>query len=342
MFYGSQFNMPQYTLMQRDRIDAPEPHGLFWYDPSVSGAFWSDLPLDHFFDNGLDQWASMRSSWTDNTGTYAAIKSGNHTGHQTHGDLDAGDFVIDAMGDRFAGELGSAQYLSTGYFSNEKQDSQRWLYYRKRTEGNNCIVVNQENQIVDAQPTVQHGSSNTVQPIGTTVFTVPGDSTAYFTTDLTSTYNGTNIQRGMRMINGRKQILLQDDVTGATVTSQWRMHTNASVSVTGTSATLTMPTTGNKMAVSILNPTNGIVFTTGQPVRYANDPPVPVTGNATQDAWNKDQPNPGVTVLIIEIPTGTNSIQVLFNPQWAGMTADQFKTPPSVPVTGWSLTSHDS
>lgn len=37
MFYGSYFKVPQYLLHQRDRIDAPEPQGLFWYDPSVSG-----------------------------------------------------------------------------------------------------------------------------------------------------------------------------------------------------------------------------------------------------------------------------------------------------------------
>lgn len=37
MFYGGQFNEPQYMLHQRDRIDAPEPNAMFWYDPSVEG-----------------------------------------------------------------------------------------------------------------------------------------------------------------------------------------------------------------------------------------------------------------------------------------------------------------
>jgi hypothetical protein len=34
-----------------------------------------------------------------------------------------------------------------------------------------------------------------------------------------------------------------------------------------------------------------------------------------------DQPNPGVTVLTIDIPAPTNgaTIEVLFNPQWKGM-----------------------
>jgi hypothetical protein len=41
------------------------------------------------------------------------------SGHQTHGDIDAGDFVLDAMGQRWAGELGSGNYLSDGYFFSE-------------------------------------------------------------------------------------------------------------------------------------------------------------------------------------------------------------------------------
>jgi len=321
--------------MQRDRIDAAEPNAMFWYDPSVSGAFWDNMPLDHYFDNGLDQWASMRSSWTDDKGLYLAIKAGNHTGHQAHGDLDAGDFVLDAMGDRFAGELGSGNYLAQGYFSNETQNSNRWLYYRKRTEGQNTIVVNKQNQNVIAQPTTNFGSSGTVQSGGTTVFSPPSDSTAYFTANLTTTYFGTSVKRGIRLLNGRKQILLQDDISNANTTSQWRMHTNATVSVSGTTATLQMPGTGNKLIATILNAPSGVQFSTGPPKRYDSDPPLP-SGDE-----NQDQPNDGVTVLIIEIPTGTNSIQVLFNPQWPGMGSSDFKTPPNVPIDQWSLTSHN-
>ncbi|KAF9508914.1 hypothetical protein BS47DRAFT_1332487 [Hydnum rufescens UP504] len=335
IFYGGQYDAPQYMLMQRDRIDAAEPHALFWYDPRVSGAFWDTLPLDHFFDNGKDQWVSMRTSWTNNTGVYVAMKAGNLTGHQAHGDLDGGDFVLDAMGERWAGELGSGQYLSQGYFSNETQSSDRWLYYRKRTEGQNTIVVNKQNQNVLAQPTVSFNSSGTVQAGGTTVFTVPSDSTAYFTADLTDSYFGTSVKRGIRMINGRKQVLLQDDITNANATSEWRMHTNATVSVSAATATLTMPASGKKLVASILNPPSGVVFSTGPPVRYSTDPALP-SGDISQD-----QPNVNVTVLLIEIPTGTSSIQVLFNPQWDGVTADQFTTPPSVPIDNWSLTSHN-
>ena len=52
-------------------------------------------------------------------------------------------------------------------------------------------------------------------------------------------------------------------------------------------------------------------------------------------------PNPTVTVVTIVLPAGQYSIQVLFNPQWPGMAASDFVTPPSVPLTQWTLTSHN-
>ncbi|KAG8896935.1 hypothetical protein FRB99_008570 [Tulasnella sp. 403] len=329
MFYATQFKKPEYMLFQRDRIDAAEPWSMFWYDPSVAGAWWNDLPLDHWFTDSEDVWASMRSSWSDNTGMYVAMKAGNHTGHQTHGDLDAGDFVLDAMGVRWAGELGSGDYDAVGYFSSELQDSQRWLYYRKRTEGQNTLVLNEQNQAVSALTPSNFGSSNTTQG-SSTVLQVPADSTAFFTTDMTATYNGTSIKRGIRFINGRKQVLLQDDITNAALPIQWRMHTNATVALNGASATLTLG--GQTMQVSILNPPTGATFQTMAAVRYPNDPPLPPN--------TEDQLNPGVTVLVINLQPGTYNLQVLFNPQWPGMAASDFKTPGLVAIDSWTLTSH--
>lgn len=119
IFYAEQFSQPQYALFQRDQRDAPEPWSMFWYDATIKGAFWNGKALDHFFDNGLDQWSSMRSSWTDNNALYVAMKAGKNLGHQTHNDLDVGDFVLDAMGTRWAGELGSADYRAATYFTSD-------------------------------------------------------------------------------------------------------------------------------------------------------------------------------------------------------------------------------
>jgi hypothetical protein len=188
LLWSSVFNDPKYALYQRDHYDAPEPWAMFWYDPAVTGTWWDDLPLDMYFPNQTDEWAAARSSWSDLDGAYWAMKSGELTGHQTHGDLDIGDFVVDAMGERWFGELGSAQYLSPGYFLSEAQDSQRWLYYRKRTEGQNTLLIDYANQNVNAQPQANFGSTGTKQGAAPS-FNVEKDDTAFFWTDMTSAYN---------------------------------------------------------------------------------------------------------------------------------------------------------
>jgi hypothetical protein len=191
MYYATAFQNPTFALFQRDQHDAAEPWSMFWYDPTASGAFWDGLPLDRFFDDALTQWGSMRSSWTDINALYVGMKAGKNQGHQTHNDLDAGDFVLDAMGHRFAGEYGSGDYLSEGYFTTgDGQDSERWLYFRKRTEGQNAIIVDAGNQVAAAAPSIKFDTTNTTQG-SSTVFDVPSDSTAFFTADLTSAYFNT-------------------------------------------------------------------------------------------------------------------------------------------------------
>ena len=114
----------------------------------------------------------------------------------------------------------------------------------------------------------------------------------------------------------------------------WRIHTNATVSVdsSGTSATLTIGQSSLQM--QILNAPSGANFTTGKAVRFDTDPPLPAGG--------EDSPNPTVTVVMITLPAGSYSLQVLFNPQWPGMSSSDFVTPPNVAIDSWSLTSHNS
>ncbi|KAK7033651.1 hypothetical protein VNI00_012651 [Paramarasmius palmivorus] len=335
IFYASAYNLPQYALFQRDRPDAAEPWSVFWYDPSVTGAFWADTPLDMFFvrdlDDDLDQWVSMRSSWTDINALYVAMKAGANSGHQNHNDLDAGDFVIDAMGTRWAGELGSGNYLSPGYFVGDNQDSQRWMYYRTMTEGQNTLLINKKNQLVAGQPKIiKHETGGPKQSAGTTVYTPPSgsDGAAYWIADLTGAYDSadaSSVHRGVRVFNGRKQVLIRDEVT-TTTGFQWRMHTNATISIDGSTATLQLD--GKEMKVVLTSP-SGASWTQSEAKRMSSDVTPP----------EADQENPGVSVLIAEIGEGSQTVEVVFNPSWGeGVT---IQTPPSVELSAWSLSSHD-
>lgn len=106
------------------------------------------------------------------------------------------------------------------------------------------------------------------------------------------------------------------------------MHTNATIEASGQSATLTRD--GKKMQVQIINAPSGAAFSVAKAERLASDatPPAP------------DQPNDGISVLQISLPAGEYSLQVLFNPQWEGMAAGDFKTPGAVAIDSWTLTSH--
>jgi hypothetical protein len=112
------------------------------------------------------------------------------------------------------------------------------------------------------------------------------------------------------------------------------MHTNATVTIDDTKTTAILTLGGQTMHVKLLNASPGVGFSTKEAVRAPTDPALPP--NQT------DQPNPGVTVLCVSLPEGRiESLQVLFNPQWLGMSTSDFKTPPNIRLDGWSLTSHN-
>lgn len=188
MYWSSVFSEPRYSLYQRDQADSAEPFSMFWYNPSVAGTWWDGLDLDRHFPADETEWATGRSTWAANDGTYWAMKGGRIPNHQNHGNMDIGDFVVDAIGQRWFGELGSGQYLSPGYFSgDDSQTGSRWNYYRTRTEGQNTILVNNANQLITADPSAQFGTTGTKQGPAPS-FNLSSTDTAFFTLDMSSAY----------------------------------------------------------------------------------------------------------------------------------------------------------
>lgn len=207
------------------------------------------------------------------------------------------------------------------------------MAYQELTSSSLC-----SNQDVDADPPLtNYGSTGDSQD--SLAWTPDDDSTAFWISDISSAYNSTDsFSRGMRLINGRKQMLIQDEISGAGGDVQWRMHTNATISYSDNDRTAELSLGGETLNVKILSPENAS-FETLDPVRYDSDPPVPTD----TDGVEVELPNPGVSVLSITLSNpGDANIQVLFNPQWEGMSSDDFVTPPSVSLDDWSLRSHDS
>lgn len=144
------------------------------------------------------------------------------------GDLDAGDFVLHALGERWVGQLCQNDYNGPGYFKSEDQDSPRWLYYRCSTEGQNTLLYGGANQLVDGAAVTTFNSTRDVESSSTNL----SNSTAYYIADLSSFYEDASIKRGIRLLDGRKRVLIQDEIANAGESSQWRIHTNATVVLT--------------------------------------------------------------------------------------------------------------
>ena len=220
----------------------------------------AQLPLVESFAR-VDQ-AYLRSAWDDPNAWYVGFKGGD--AHASHGHLDLGSFVMDALGQRWASDLGSDSYGLPGYFGR-----QRWTYYRMRTEGHNTLTIDAQNEDLDSKaPLTATGTKG---------------KTLYSIADLSQTYKGklTSWNRGVALID-KQRVLVQDEISPAQpVDVVWNFHTfaNVAISADGRSATLTLKDA--TLHARILQPA-GARFSTAS---TASAPP--------------QEPNPGLTNLVI-------------------------------------------
>ncbi|MEO8616083.1 MAG: heparinase II/III family protein, partial [Luteolibacter sp.] len=104
--------------------------------------------------------AVFRTAWNDPAATWLAIKGG--TANYSHGHMDAGTFVIEANGVRWAIDPEIEDYLDarnrTGLthaqFFSYAQDSARWAHFRLGPDGHNILRFNHARQNVDGQATI--------------------------------------------------------------------------------------------------------------------------------------------------------------------------------------------
>jgi hypothetical protein len=144
-------------------------------------------------------------------------------------------------------------------------------------------------------------------------------------------FSSRNVKRGIRFLNARKQILLQDELT-ANADAQWRVQTNGTITINSSGTTATLTIEDKKMQVQILSGPSGAKF---------QDLPSSRTAKAPQLlAGTVDQDNSPARVLAIDIPAGTTNLQVLWTPQWSD-TSFKAVTPPNVALADWGLSSHN-
>jgi hypothetical protein len=262
------FHRPEFAAFG-ERIAGGSPQDLVWYVPTTSDAF-SHLPLDKYFRAA--EVATFRSDWKDRNAVCVSFKAGSN--RASHGHLDLGSFVLDAMGERWALDPGSDDYNLPAYFGNK-----RWTYYRLRAEGHNTLLIDP-----GAGP-----DQNTKADTRIVRFESKPER-AFAIADLTAAYtNTTRVMRGIALLN-RRDVLVEDEIDATKHGEQvwWFLHTTAQITANGRSAELEIH--GKKLYATILTPTKA-TFTVmkAEPLPTSPQPPVQAK-------------NEGVTKLAVHLP----------------------------------------
>ncbi len=208
---------------------------LVWYVPPPD-----EDPADSLAKmfRGPVEVAMMRSAWNDPEALFVGVKAGYN--QVAHGHLDLGTFELDALGVRWARDLGSDDYNMPGYWSGRK-GGQRWDYYRLNTFSHNVPTLASEDQDAEA----------------TSSFLDFADGDApHALVDVTEAYapKASRVVRGVALVDGKRATLIQDEfVLTETTDIAWGVTTDAEITIRDDGAAV-LRQDGRTLTASILSP----------------------------------------------------------------------------------------
>ena len=132
------------------------PLGLLWRTGAERGEP-PTLPRS-WAGRGVQPVAIFRAAWDDPDAAYLATKGGR--ARVSHGHMDAGSFVLDALGVRWVRDLGRCDYEAVessgfeGLFS-LGQDSPRWTLLRNHNLGHSTLTLGGRPHRVDGEATLE-------------------------------------------------------------------------------------------------------------------------------------------------------------------------------------------
>jgi hypothetical protein len=146
VYLARELNQPSLLAPKREMIRRSQgvserfaPLSVLWW-PVAAGGHAAPLA---FVGQGPQPAAIWRSSWSDPNALWFAIKGGGAAYNHAH--MDAGGFVLDMDGLRWAKDLGIQDYNSLESRGidlwNMKQDSSRWKVFRLGSDAHNTITI---------------------------------------------------------------------------------------------------------------------------------------------------------------------------------------------------------
>lgn len=277
---------------------------MMWYSASMTDADVT-MPKDYYYRD--TEIATMRSSWHG----AGAIMTGMHSGkiNVYHGHMDAGQFIIDAFGTRFAIDLGPENY--------NIQDS-IWNLYRNRAEGHNTLVINPSKdggQDLSGEPKIDSFDSC--------------ESSSYAITDLTSAYKtqAKSVKRGLKLTNNRSLIIVQDEFTLNEPSDVcWFMHTGCDIKVAEDGKSARVKGVYRDMLVYLLEDVDGT---------FSVMDAAPLSTSPVNDEQNK---NVGIRKLCFTMKNVTQGrIPIAFSFVVPGDEAEDVYKPETVALDNWTL-----
>lgn len=284
-WFAREYRKPEFTWHQR-KYGAGSAQALIWDAGPALSPKAANLPLDRYFRHV--EVTTLREAWDDPDASWIGFKAGCPS--DPHGHMDAGTFMMDALGVRWAGDFSAENYNLPAFWDYAKV---RWDYYRLRAEGHNTLVLNPAS-LPQQDPAFR---SRIVQHAGE-----PGKAMAI--ADLSEAYAGkvSRYRRGVALMKDRKWMLVQDEAqTTGNPEAYWFMHTQAEIRIDKGSAFLERD--GKRLWARILSPA-GAAFSVMEAA------PLPVTPNPRGQS-----PNTGWRKLTIHLQAAGNvNITVLFVP----------------------------
>jgi len=262
------FDRPVYAWHERQAARA-NAFDLLWFTAAGQGPKESGLPLVKRF-RGIDV-VFFRSAWEDPKALWVGFKGGDNRANHSH--LDLGCFVLDALGERWAVDLGPDDYNLPGYFGDK-----RWTYFRLNTQSHNTLLVDGANQDPKAKAPI-------------VAFEAKGAG-GRAVANLSAAYpKAKSALRGMAMLDG-STVLIQDEVEAAEpVEVQWQMLMRAEAKLGGSRAALEQK--GKTLYLAILEPKGAVFEVTG-----ANPPP-------------PEKQQPDVRKLLVRLPEKVKSVRIV-------------------------------
>jgi hypothetical protein len=201
-------------------------------------------PNSHVFVGaGKSPVAMMRTSWTDADAIYLGLKAGSANVNHAH--MDIGSFVVDALGERWALDLGMQSYESleskgVGLW-NKTQDGQRWEILRYNNRYHNTLTFDDELQLVQENAEITQST------------TAPNFMSAV--TDLSNIYKNKvkDAKRGVAIMD-KNLVVIRDEITNNEVSTrmQWTMVTPADVKILDYN-TVELTQNGKKMYMQVVS-----------------------------------------------------------------------------------------